>query len=312
MAAIAVALFLLAVPAGATGASPELARAQTLAVTSVAFFQIFYLLVCRTLTAPVRSIGYASNPYVFAGIGLLLVLQVGFVHLPVMQALFRTADLTVTDWLLAAAAGAVVIPVVAAEKAWRHPRLNRPPGLTPQHCTSAGRRLERRRVDHRALAPVPGGPGASHRLAVGGRRPAGTAVRLSVDRMGDAAQAPITPFDAALLGLAAGLGIAGSGASVLTVVWLGLRRMLDAALARPGPGNGPVSSRSGAAGSTGCSHRTIGPPHRQSSMSATARRGTRGVGHPWPMRRTTCGGRSVPSSWCIAARTAGTSTSCDR
>ncbi len=75
--------------------------------------------MCRTLTAPVRTIGWASNPYVFGGIGLLLVLQVGFVHLPVMQALFRTADLTATDWLLAAAAGAAVIPVVSAEKAWR-------------------------------------------------------------------------------------------------------------------------------------------------------------------------------------------------
>ena len=90
-----------------------------MAVTTVVFFQIFYLLVCRTLTAPVRSIGWTSNPYVFAGIGVLLVLQVGFVHLPVMQALFRTADLTATDWLLATAAGALVIPVVAAEKAWR-------------------------------------------------------------------------------------------------------------------------------------------------------------------------------------------------
>jgi len=41
------------------------------------------------------------------------------VHLPLMQALFRTADLTATDWLVAAAAGAVVIPVVSAERAWR-------------------------------------------------------------------------------------------------------------------------------------------------------------------------------------------------
>ena len=110
------------VPADAAGGSPDLARAQTLAVTSVAFFQIFYLLVCRTLTAPLHSIGWTSNPYVFAGIGLLLVLQVGFVHLPVMQILFRTADLTGAEWLLAAAAGATVIPVVSAEKAWRRAR----------------------------------------------------------------------------------------------------------------------------------------------------------------------------------------------
>jgi magnesium-transporting ATPase (P-type) len=122
MAAVAIALFLLDVPSGAAAGSPELARAQTLAVTSVAFFQIFYLLVCRTLTAPVRSIGWTSNPYVFAGIGVLLVLQVGFVHLPAMQALFRTADLTTSDWLLAAAGGAVVVPVVGAEKARRRRR----------------------------------------------------------------------------------------------------------------------------------------------------------------------------------------------
>jgi magnesium-transporting ATPase (P-type) len=119
MAAIAIALFLFAAPPDAAAGSPELAKAQTLAVTSVAFFQIFYLLTCRTLTAPVRSIGWTSNPSVFAGIAVLLVLQVGVVHLPFMQALFRTADLTATDWLLAAAAGVVVVPVVVAEKAWR-------------------------------------------------------------------------------------------------------------------------------------------------------------------------------------------------
>jgi magnesium-transporting ATPase (P-type) len=121
MAAVAVALFLFVIPSGAMVGSPELAQAQaqTLAVTSVASFQIFYLLVCRTLTAPLRRIGRTSNPYVFGGIGMLLVLQVGFVHLPLMQALFRTADLTATDWLVTAAAGAVVIPVVSAERAWR-------------------------------------------------------------------------------------------------------------------------------------------------------------------------------------------------
>ncbi len=122
MAAVAIALFLVDVPDGATAGSSDLARAQTLAVTAVAFFQIFYLLVCRTLTAPVRSIGWTSNPLVFAGVGVLLVLQAGFVHLPAMQSLFRTADLSASHWLLAAAAGAVVIPVVGVEKAWRRRR----------------------------------------------------------------------------------------------------------------------------------------------------------------------------------------------
>jgi magnesium-transporting ATPase (P-type) len=117
MAAVAIALFLVA-------AAP-IAQAQTLAVTSVAFFQIFYLLMCRTLTAPVRSIGWTSNRYVFAGIAVLLVLQAAVVHLPFLQAVFHTEDLTLGQWALAAAAGAVVVPVVAMEKWWRRRGLTR-------------------------------------------------------------------------------------------------------------------------------------------------------------------------------------------
>ncbi|TWF79548.1 P-type E1-E2 ATPase [Pseudonocardia hierapolitana] len=113
MAAVAIALFLVA------GPGAEVAQAQTLAVTSVAFFQIFYLLMCRTLTAPVRSVGWTSNRYVFAGIAALLVLQASVVHLPFLQAVFHTEDLTVPQWALAAASGAVVVPVVAVEKWWR-------------------------------------------------------------------------------------------------------------------------------------------------------------------------------------------------
>ncbi|QYN34105.1 HAD-IC family P-type ATPase [Pseudonocardia sp. DSM 110487] len=116
MAAVAIALFLVAVPVA------PIAQAQTLAVTSVAFFQIFYLLMCRTLIAPVRSIGWASNRYVFAGIAVLLVLQTAVVHLPFLQAVFHTDDLSIGQWTLAAAAGAVVVPVVAVEKWWRQLR----------------------------------------------------------------------------------------------------------------------------------------------------------------------------------------------
>jgi len=122
MSAIAVALFLLAFEDPRPGARPDpsvVAEAQTLAVTSVALFQIFYLLVCRTLTQPVRSVGLWSNRTIYGGIATLLALQAGFVHLPFMQALFGTASLSAAEWLLAAAAGAVIVPVVAAEKAWR-------------------------------------------------------------------------------------------------------------------------------------------------------------------------------------------------
>jgi magnesium-transporting ATPase (P-type) len=121
MAAVAIVLFVLTAPIAGASAG-ELAQAQTLAVTSIAWFQIFYLLMCRTLTAPLRTIGWTSNRYVFAGIALLLVLQVGVVHLPILQAVFRTDDLSVQQWALAAAAGAIVVPVVAIEKWWSRRR----------------------------------------------------------------------------------------------------------------------------------------------------------------------------------------------
>lgn len=118
MAATAVVLFLLAAPLGVVGPAST-AQAQTLAVTAVAFFQIFYVLICRTFAAPIRSIGWRSNPSIYAGIATLLVLHSGFVHLPAAHALFGTTHLTPTQWLLAAAAGALVVPAVAVEKWWR-------------------------------------------------------------------------------------------------------------------------------------------------------------------------------------------------
>jgi magnesium-transporting ATPase (P-type) len=123
MCAVSVALFLVAIAAAdesLTGGSPPaehvLAEAQTLAVTALALFQVFYLLTCRTLTEPVRLVGWWSNPWLFVGIAVLLVLQAGFVYLPFMQELFHTASLSPAQWALAALAGAIVLPVVGLEK----------------------------------------------------------------------------------------------------------------------------------------------------------------------------------------------------
>ena len=123
MCVIALALFLVSIDAAGaslTSGTPldpvVLAEGQTLAVTSIALFQVFYLLTCRTLKEPVRSVGWFSNRYVFAGIATLLLLQAGFVHVPFLQDLFRTAPLSAEQWLLAAGAGIIIVPVVAIQK----------------------------------------------------------------------------------------------------------------------------------------------------------------------------------------------------
>ncbi len=93
-----------------------LAEAQTLCVTSITFTQIFYLLNCRSLRDSLFTQGVFSNPAIFIGIGILLLLQACFIYLPPLQTLFASAPLDTRGWLYAMAAGAIVLPVISLDK----------------------------------------------------------------------------------------------------------------------------------------------------------------------------------------------------
>ncbi|PAP78665.1 cation transporter [Rubrivirga marina] len=125
MAAGAIGLFLNeyreALAAGVEAAA-ALGEAQTMAVTTVILFQIFYLLNCRSLKESVLQIGLFSNPWVYVGIGSLLVLQLGFVYLPVMHAVFGSAPIPAHAWGEALVVALVVIPAIGLEKWWRRRR----------------------------------------------------------------------------------------------------------------------------------------------------------------------------------------------
>jgi magnesium-transporting ATPase (P-type) len=102
----------------ALGVDPELAvrEAQTMAVTSVILFQIFYLLNCRSLRDSLWAIGLWSNPLVYMGIGGLLALQLAFVYLPFMNVVFGSAPLNLDAWTKAMLVALGVLPVVSLEK----------------------------------------------------------------------------------------------------------------------------------------------------------------------------------------------------
>jgi len=100
---------------GATEAF-ALAEGQTLALTTVVLFQIFYLLNCRSLRDSILRIGIFSNRWVFAGIFVLLLLQAGFVYLPWMQRLFGSAPLDIRELLVATGAAATILPAIMLEK----------------------------------------------------------------------------------------------------------------------------------------------------------------------------------------------------
>jgi magnesium-transporting ATPase (P-type) len=99
-----------------------LAEAQTICVTSITFTQIFYLLNCRSLRDSLFSQGVFSNPTIFIGIGILLLLQACFIYLPPLQTLFASTALDVRAWLYAMAAGAIVLPVISLDKWIRNRR----------------------------------------------------------------------------------------------------------------------------------------------------------------------------------------------
>jgi len=101
-----------------------LAEAQTMAVTTVVMFQIFYLLNCRSLRDSVFRIGLLSNPAVLLGIGALLALQAAFIWLPLLNDVFGSHPLPPADVALAAAVGASIMPVISVEK-WLRARRHR-------------------------------------------------------------------------------------------------------------------------------------------------------------------------------------------
>jgi len=94
-------------------------EAQTMAVTTVILFQVFYMLSCRSLRDSVFSIGLFSNKAVFVGIGAVLGLQALFIYAPPLQAVFSTFPLTPQSLLLSALVGAVILPAIALEKSVR-------------------------------------------------------------------------------------------------------------------------------------------------------------------------------------------------
>jgi magnesium-transporting ATPase (P-type) len=105
-----------------SGHAAALREAQTMAVTTVIMFQIVYMLMCRSLKGSLFKLGVFSNPAVFVGVGLLVLLQSAFIYLPFMQRVFGTAVLDWESLGLSALFAAVILPVISAEKAWRSRR----------------------------------------------------------------------------------------------------------------------------------------------------------------------------------------------
>ncbi len=96
------------------GKSQEVAR--TIAVNIFVMGELLYLFNCRSLQRSFFKVGIFSNPIFWAGVGIMIGLQVAFTHVPFMNIAFQSQPISLIDWALCVGVGIVIYAIVEIEK----------------------------------------------------------------------------------------------------------------------------------------------------------------------------------------------------
>ncbi len=100
-----------------TGENQEAAR--TMAVNVFVMGELCYLFNCRSLHYSFLKVGIFSNPMFWAGVVIMMALQIVFTHTPLMNAAFGSHPLSLTEWLMCLGVGVVIYAAVELEKGFR-------------------------------------------------------------------------------------------------------------------------------------------------------------------------------------------------
>ncbi|MBU1863422.1 MAG: cation-transporting P-type ATPase [Candidatus Omnitrophica bacterium] len=76
-----------------------LEQARTVAVNVLVFGELFYLFNCRSLTRSIFSLGIFFNKWILFGVSIMIILQVLFTYLPVMNLFFHSAPIDIYSWM---------------------------------------------------------------------------------------------------------------------------------------------------------------------------------------------------------------------
>ena len=87
-------------PGGLIEGSGNIAYAQTMAFTTLMLFQLFNVFNARSDERSAFS-GVFANHWLWAAIGLSLLLHAAVIYTPFLQQAFSTVDLSLSDWLTA-------------------------------------------------------------------------------------------------------------------------------------------------------------------------------------------------------------------
>ncbi|MEA2115814.1 MAG: cation-transporting P-type ATPase [Thermodesulfobacteriota bacterium] len=105
----------------ATGSSLE--QARTVAVNTFVIMELYYLFNCRSLSKSIFQLGIFTNMWVFGGVAVMLLIQIVYTYLPIMNRLFHSAAIGADSWTRIMLAGLVAFVIVEAEKKLRRYRL---------------------------------------------------------------------------------------------------------------------------------------------------------------------------------------------
>jgi Ca2+-transporting ATPase len=78
----------------------EILRAQTMGFTTMAMFQVFNALNCRSRTNSIFRMGFFSNRYLIGAVVLSLTLQILVTVVPLFQVALGTIALSLEDWAM--------------------------------------------------------------------------------------------------------------------------------------------------------------------------------------------------------------------
>jgi len=94
----------------------NVAAARTVAVNVFIMVEMFYLFNCRSLTKSVFAVGFFSNPWVFGGSVVMVLLQLLFTYLPAMNTMFHSQPIGPASWLRILAVATAALLIIGVEK----------------------------------------------------------------------------------------------------------------------------------------------------------------------------------------------------
>ena len=90
--------------------------ARTVAVNVFVFGEMFYLFSCRSITHTFWTLGFWTNKFLWAGVAVMMTLQLIYTYVPFFNAIFQSAPIGLQEWGMVLSSGLLIFVVVEIEK----------------------------------------------------------------------------------------------------------------------------------------------------------------------------------------------------